>query len=410
GATLSYILAGRPPFEGEVVEILRAVKEGEIPPLRKFAPWVERPLEAVCLKAMARRPADRYPSARALATDVERWLADEPVSAYRDSFRARLSRWERRHRVLVYGAFTALAVAAFGLAVTASAVNEQRRVSDAARAAAEAKAEEAERNFLVAANAVYDTQSMTADQILNRVPGAAPMREALTSKAAMAFENLLAAKPDDTNLLARAARVVSNHGYALRAVGNFESATMKFRRAVELVDHRLSLLGADAGDADRKALAERLVQFVGYMRDHGLASKVTPEYDKLVERARPLVESLLARSRDQPDDNWRYEFAGRLDLYQGNDALERDDLPAARTFYTRALQRLGEANRLRVGWIWYPLWLAQAHRGLGLLAAAEGRRDEADRRFAEALKIARDCLPIDPDSPTSRTSWASRRP
>ncbi|MEJ7640450.1 MAG: hypothetical protein WKF75_21400 [Singulisphaera sp.] len=55
-------------------------------------------LEAVCLKAMAFPPEDRYPSASALAGDIERWLAGEPVSAWREPFPTRARRWLRRHR------------------------------------------------------------------------------------------------------------------------------------------------------------------------------------------------------------------------------------------------------------------------------------------------------------------------
>ena len=63
-------------------------------------------LEAVCLKAMALRPEDRYASARALADDVEHWLADEPVSAYREPLagaagplgRGGTGRWWRARR------------------------------------------------------------------------------------------------------------------------------------------------------------------------------------------------------------------------------------------------------------------------------------------------------------------------
>ena len=47
-------------------------------------PSIDRALEAVCLKAMALKPEDRYASCQALAEDVERWMADEPVSAWRE--------------------------------------------------------------------------------------------------------------------------------------------------------------------------------------------------------------------------------------------------------------------------------------------------------------------------------------
>ena len=58
-------------------------------------------LEAICLKAMARYSGDRYPTAAALATDIERWLADEPVLAYPEPWTSRLARWARRHRTAV---------------------------------------------------------------------------------------------------------------------------------------------------------------------------------------------------------------------------------------------------------------------------------------------------------------------
>ena len=61
GATLYCLLTGRPPFEGDDVgDVLRAVQRGEFPPPRQLDPSIDRALEAVCLKAMATRPEDRY--------------------------------------------------------------------------------------------------------------------------------------------------------------------------------------------------------------------------------------------------------------------------------------------------------------------------------------------------------------
>jgi tetratricopeptide (TPR) repeat protein len=65
-------------------------------------------LEAICLKAMALKTEDRYPTALELAADVEHWLADEPVLAYREPRVVRLGRWRRRHRALVAGVTTAV--------------------------------------------------------------------------------------------------------------------------------------------------------------------------------------------------------------------------------------------------------------------------------------------------------------
>jgi serine/threonine-protein kinase len=98
GATLYCLLTGKAPFAGaSTPEILRQVGKGEFPRPRRVKPGVPAALEAVCLKAMALKPEDRYPSARALADDIEHFLADEPVAAYREPWRVRAGRWVRRH-------------------------------------------------------------------------------------------------------------------------------------------------------------------------------------------------------------------------------------------------------------------------------------------------------------------------
>ena len=72
GATLYYLLTGRVPFEGsDLNRVLWAVQRGEFPPPRQAAPTIDRALEAVCLKAMALKPEDRYCSPLALAADIE---------------------------------------------------------------------------------------------------------------------------------------------------------------------------------------------------------------------------------------------------------------------------------------------------------------------------------------------------
>ena len=56
GATLYCLLTGKPPFEGDDVGVLlRAVQQGDFPPPRRLDPRIDRALEMVCLKAMARK-------------------------------------------------------------------------------------------------------------------------------------------------------------------------------------------------------------------------------------------------------------------------------------------------------------------------------------------------------------------
>ena len=78
--------------------VLKKVQQGDFPRPREVNRDVPAPLEAICLKAMALDPANRYQTAVDLAADVECWLADEPVSAHQDSLPEKASRWTRRHR------------------------------------------------------------------------------------------------------------------------------------------------------------------------------------------------------------------------------------------------------------------------------------------------------------------------
>ena len=116
GATLYYLLTGRPPVEGDVFEVLRAVQEGEIRSPRQVDAAIDRALEAVCQKAMAHRPGDRYATPRALSDDVERWMAEEPVSAWREPISRRARRWARRNRTAVATVSAALVASVVGLA------------------------------------------------------------------------------------------------------------------------------------------------------------------------------------------------------------------------------------------------------------------------------------------------------
>ncbi len=119
GATLYTILTGRSACDGASVwEAIAKLGRGEFTHPRQIDPSISRGLEAICLKAMALRPEDRYQTAAALAEDVEDWLGDESISAMAEDWMSRISRWGRKHRaavtVLVLGLvlLTTIAIAA----------------------------------------------------------------------------------------------------------------------------------------------------------------------------------------------------------------------------------------------------------------------------------------------------------
>jgi serine/threonine protein kinase len=97
GAILYETLTGGPPFRGATfaLTVLQVLSDEPVPPSR-LRPEVPRELEAVCLKCLAKEPAQRYTSALELAEDLQRFLAGEPVSVVPEEQFERHARWARQ--------------------------------------------------------------------------------------------------------------------------------------------------------------------------------------------------------------------------------------------------------------------------------------------------------------------------
>jgi len=133
GALLFELVTGRRPFErATVLELEQAIVSGDLPrpsgviadPMRARA--VRGDLEAIIQKAMRRNPEERYQTAAALADDVDRHLAGEPVEARPNSAAYRIRKYIWRHRTAALAAAIAAASLMGGAALALWQANVAR--------------------------------------------------------------------------------------------------------------------------------------------------------------------------------------------------------------------------------------------------------------------------------------------
>jgi eukaryotic-like serine/threonine-protein kinase len=137
GAILYECLTGRPPFQADTPldTLMRVMSEEPVPPSR-LRPAVPRDLETICLKCLRKEPQQRYASAQALAEDLERFLAGEPIEARPASAWERLVKWARRRpavAALVVVSTAASLLLLIGLAVGLVLLDARQRQTEEAR-------------------------------------------------------------------------------------------------------------------------------------------------------------------------------------------------------------------------------------------------------------------------------------
>jgi tetratricopeptide (TPR) repeat protein len=185
GATLYHTLTSRAPFEGGPVEgILKRVLGAAPLRPRHLDRRVPREIEAICLKAMAKAPEARYPSARALADDVQAFLEHRPVSAHPEGLARRAAKFARRHRRAVGAAFLVLVALGAGIGLAARARSAAaRREHEALVAAA------SDRARIARARLERDDSLLPAEDL-----GAAERRRRLDRRLGLALDALRTAE------------------------------------------------------------------------------------------------------------------------------------------------------------------------------------------------------------------------
>jgi serine/threonine-protein kinase len=391
GATLYTLLTGKAPIEGASLgDVLQKVHRGDFPPPRQVKPQVTQPLEAVCLKAMALKPEDRYPSARALADDLEHWLADEPVSVYREPPGARAARWARRHRALVAGLAGLLVTAVVALAVsTALVATEQARTLEQRR--------QADANFRTALAAVNDMLTEVAQEQLANEPRMAKKQQALLAKARTYYQQFLAQHGNDQRLQKETALAHKRLGDISRLLEENDQAREAYGDAIALLR---PLADANLGDSDCQ---DALGQSYCYLAEVLRATSRTGDAEEAYRQALALQQALARDLPDRPE--YRNELARTYNnlglLYRYTQRYEESE--NAFNECARLLTRLAAEHQADPG---YRRYLARSFLNLGPVLRATGRSGKAEELYGKAIQLQTELVRQDPWTPDYRFELA----
>jgi tetratricopeptide (TPR) repeat protein/tRNA A-37 threonylcarbamoyl transferase component Bud32 len=200
GVVLYELLTGERPFRGQGRMVLIQVLEDEPRPPRRLDDGVPRDLETICLKAMAKEPAWRYPTAQAMADDLGRFLRGEPVQARPLGAMGRLWRRCRRKPATAVMAASLILSVAVGLA----GISWQWRRAEAQALANERQRARAWAAFNRAHAAVLAFTRLGQDRAL-RSPEGEQARGELLRTALDYYRDVVRACRDDPSLLAEMA-------------------------------------------------------------------------------------------------------------------------------------------------------------------------------------------------------------
>ncbi len=405
GATLYQLLTGRVAFSGTEEEVLGNVQLGRFARPREANSNVPRALEAICLKAMARMPTERYASARELAAELERFLAGERVLAYDEPLMARVWRWTRNHKPLVYSSAAALAFALTALTISViqlSAANVRVSASrdEATRSYQEAdrQRQRAERNFGLARDAVHDYYISVSEETLLKQPGLQPLRESLLRQALVYYQSFLDDRDDDPTLRKEVAQAHFFTGQITQAIDSPANALPHYQQAAEIQQQllvsapdspevttaygkTLNALGGASLRLGQLTEADDYLQQAIEVRDR--LAKADPEH---VESARTLASSIM-------NLGFVHYLSGEFDT---------------------AIERMQHAQTIRLAHATDPATvttnlqrdLGMGYYNLALTYSAVNDTPQAEKNYVSAIGAFEQLLKLDPADMNNRRKLA----
>jgi eukaryotic-like serine/threonine-protein kinase len=410
GAILYEALTGRPPFKAETpLATVQQVQRDEPVPPRTLQPTVPRDLETICLKCLAKEPRRRYASAQALAEDLGRFSAGEPIRARPTGSVERFGRWCRRKPAVagLIGALAAAIVAGFA-GITAlwlradanrqSAVSNQILAESSLTDARQQRAQ-AEANFRLARKAVDDfALKVSKDRRLRS--SHRPLRKELLETAVRFYEQFVEYRSDDPTVRAELADAFRLLGEMEREIDDPDKAIACYSKARDL------FADLDREDPDN---AGYLTGIAGCEYSLGLLyseSGRTGEFERSCGRAISLQSQLVARFPTDP----RYSVdLARSHTHLGSVYQGTGKSAPAEVELREALRILEPFRTERPADERVAIILASTHNYLGLLYTPGKKWAEAMREYRLALDLQRLLAERNPDDEDYQSHQSATR-
>ncbi|WP_165219931.1 serine/threonine-protein kinase [Aquisphaera insulae] len=320
GATLYHLLAGTAPYPPRADcpdapgVMLERIRRADFPPPRRLNSRVPRVLEAICLRAMAAKPSDRYASVKELADDVESWLAGERVSAH-DPISARFYRSVHRHRVLATAMVAGLLLVLTG-GVFSLRLVDYSMLLDAYKA-------------LLSDYVRVSMKTMAK----SNAPQARDLQGRMARLYADQADQLLHRMKEDPNLVLPVADVHHGAGALLRVARDLDGAQDQYSRGLSLVEQK-----RPAGPANETAILD--IYKLVFMCDQAETSRMagrSQEAGSLLDRAGKLLE-VIRKSPVDPSTVAMYD--ANVCVYRGAFKADVDSRADAFEEYSRAVEIL----------------------------------------------------------------------
>jgi serine/threonine protein kinase len=372
GVLLFQLLGGQHPtaqVEGNTLARLRAVVEDQAPLLSSVAPAADRAalrgdLDTIVAKALKKAPAERYANAAALAEDLQRHLAHEPIGARPDRWTYRSAKFLRRHRVAV----GAGSLAALALAASAAVAVHEARLAQQQQAQAEGLIE-----------------FMLGDLPAKLKPvGRLDALDAVGDRA-LAYYAAQAPGSLDAASLGRRARALHLIGEITEQTGRFDEAAQRFAEAAASTGE---LLARHPGAPEHLFNHSQSEYWVGFIaRRRGRSDEAEAAFGRYLA----LADRLVALDPDKIE--WRIEqaYAGqnlgvlRLESGRPADALQAfERTRAAWQDVVAARPAMGVELANTLG------WLAKAHAARDDYSAALAAQQAKLAALAQLPDAARD--------------------